>query len=249
MPWAECFEKVNFTGFLKNIVIMLWRFFDFGRVILWALIAFAIFSFWKKKIPLKNNFSTKEKSLILLCITMIFIISYSFLFHKMLSQHRYLLVHYLLIAIITFILLSKFLKLKTLRLIAIISTVVLLSGNFIKYPEKTSVGWDSTLSHLPFYKLRTQTFEYIIENNIPTDAISAGFGLAGKQNNVDLMSSDTFIIKNQSFINETQYFLYSNISNLGSDFITELKQNYKVIKKFEKGNVFIAIYEKQTTEI
>ena len=246
MPWASCFEKIeSFREFGRNIIIMIWRFIDFGRLIIWILFFYAIYLLYKNR---KSNisFSYQQISIIFLFILLLLISSYSFLLHKMLSGHRYLSPHYVLITLITFIILDKYCSLKKLKIIAVFSALVLLSGNFIKYPEKISTGWDSTLSHLPFYGLREQMLEYIKEHNIAWEDISAGFGVYGNQNDIDLSSPKDIIIKNTTETEPTTYFIYSNISNMDDDSIEMLKQEdkYALIKKFERGYIFIALYKK-----
>jgi hypothetical protein len=248
MPWMECFEKIeSVQEFIKNGVIMIWRLIDFGRVIVWIFMIFAVFHLWKNRKNKKITFTPAQISMILLLVLLLLISSYSFLLHKMLSGHRYLLPHYTLATIVVFILLEKFCSLKKLKIIVLAVSLVLLSGNCLKYPEKISTGWDSTLSHLPFYELRNQMLTYMEENNIPTNDISAGFGLSGKQNNIDLTSPKDWIIKNSSCFGETSYFLYSNISNIDDSMIDQLKtgNDYVLIKNLEKGNVFISLYKKR----
>jgi hypothetical protein len=246
MPWAECFEKIgSFKEFGKNVIVMIWRLIDFGRFIIWILFFYSIYYLYKNQKINKDCFSYQQVSVILLFVLLLLISSYSFLLYKMVNGHRYLLPHYALITLVVFILLEKFCSWKKIRIIAILSALVLLSGNCIKYPEKISTGWDSTLSHLPFYGLRDQMFEYIQENNIDWEDISAGFGLSGNQNYIDLSSPKNRIIKNKENLGQTSYFIYSNISNLSDESIEQIKNenSYALIKKFERGNVFIALYK------
>jgi hypothetical protein len=142
---------------------------------------------------------------------------------------------------------SKFCSLKKIKILALCSSFILLSGNFIKYPEKISTGWDATLSHLSFYGLRTQMLDYIKENQIPFKDISSGFGISGIQNRLDLTSPENCVIKNVSFFDKSDYFIYSNVSNLNDSIIDRLRagNGYVQVKNFEKGNVFISLYRKQ----
>jgi len=247
MPWAECFEKItSFKEFGRNVIVMIWRLVDFGRFIIWILFFYSIYYLYKNKnLKINTSFSYQQMSVFFLFALLILISAYSFLFHKMLNGHRYLLPHYALITLIVFILLEKFCSWKKIRIIAIISALVLLSGNCLKYPEKISTGWDSTLAHLPFYGLREQMFKYIEENNIAWKDISAGFGLYGNQDYIDLSSPKDRIIKHAD-VGETPYFIYSNISNLDDEMIDQIKNenNFLLIKKFERGNVFISLYKK-----
>jgi hypothetical protein len=248
MPWAECFEKIeSFREFIRNVAVMIRAFTDFGRLIIWILLLYAVYRLYKIGKTKKIAFTPEQTSIIFLFILLILISSYSFLLHKLLSGHRYLLPHYILATFIVFILLDKFWNAKRLKITALLSALVLLSGNFIKYPEKLSTGWDSTLSHIPFYGLRDQMLSYIKENNVPIDDISAGFGLSGYQNNIDLTSPKEMIIKDVSHFGETGYFIYSNLSNLNDTIIDKLKSGdeYLLLKNVEKGNVFISLYQKR----
>jgi hypothetical protein len=208
---------------------------------------FAVFYLYKNRKTQKITFTPAQLSIIFLFVALLLISSYSFLWHKMLSAPRYLLPHYTLATIVAFILLDKFCSLKRIKIIAIAASLILLLGNCLKYPEKVSAGWDSTLSHIPFYELRRQMLAYIEENNIPANDISAGFGLSGNQNNIDLTSPKDMIINNMDYFDKTGYFLYSNVSNLDDSIIDQLKTDnkYVLIKKVEKGYVFISLYKKR----
>ncbi|MDR2835575.1 MAG: hypothetical protein LBV69_05170 [Bacteroidales bacterium] len=246
MPWAEAFAKItSFKEFVIHVVVMVWRLIDFGRIVIWGLLFFSIFFFFKNKI--KFTFSLKQISIIVLLIIMLLISSYSFLFHKCLAGTRYLLPHYTLSTIIAFILLDKFCSHKKIKIVAIIVSLILLSGNFVKYPEKISTSWDSTLSHLTFYKLREQMLGYIIENNIPPEKISAGLNMEGNQNNIDLTSPKNMIINNFDNFLSPEYILYSNIFNYDDALIDKLhnSNDYLPLKRVEKGYIFIVLYKKR----
>lgn len=246
MPWAESFQKIHsLKAFGRNVVIMAWRFLDFGRFFIWIVLLFGLVKLLKRRTQDKFSFTTFEKSILFLFVVLLVPFCYSFLFHKQLSGHRYLLPLLTLVTIFTFILLEKSYPLKKIKTIAIVLSVLLFSFNFIRYPEKIATGWDSTLSHYPFYELRKQMLGYISQNNISTENIASGFCIAGHQNDVDLLSSNIFI-KGESHYTTCDYFIYSNINNLPDDIIDAIKDQTKfvLIKKFEKGNVFIALYKK-----
>ncbi|MDR0506410.1 MAG: glycosyltransferase family 39 protein [Dysgonamonadaceae bacterium] len=244
MPWADCFEKVNFVGFLRNIVFVIWRFLDFGRIILWILFFYAIFILLKKIKTRCFSFDKKEISIFFLFGALVLISSYSALSYKALSGHRYFLPHFIIFGFITFILLSKIVSVRQIQRFSIVVCIVLLCGNMLRYPEKISTGWDSTLSHLPYYSLRTQMFDYIEEHNISFSDISAGFGMVGGQNRIDFSSPKDRII--DGVLGEKKYYLYSNTFNAPDEDIETLHnpQKYALITKMQKGNVFICLYEK-----
>ena len=51
----------------------------------------------------------------------------------------------------------------------------LLSGNFWVYPQPISTGWDSTLAHLPYYKLRNEMLQYIDNQGIKCSDVGTAF--------------------------------------------------------------------------
>lgn len=246
MPWASCFEKVDFMGFLKNIGVMVWRFIDFGRITIFILLFYALYRLYNKTKSKTGqvNYSLEQKIIMISFVLMLLLFSYSFLLHVLLSCHRYILPLYALIILITFIFLEKVCTFKQIRLFVIISIVSLLAGNLIRYPEKIATGWDATLSHLPYYSLRTEMLDYIESQNIPIDDVSSGFVVAGNQNMIDLRSPGNKIISQD--METTTYFIYSNISNLDDEIIDTVlnPDRYTLIKRIERGNVFFALYKK-----
>lgn len=115
-------------------------------------------------------------------------------------------------------------------------------GNFWIYPEKMAVGWDSTLAHYPFYKLKKECFAYIDNNNISYQNVSAGFQLYGNR-----LYSELEDLGNISQLDlEKEFVLYSNISNLDDKYINILHDDsqWKSIKTMESWPVFITIYQK-----
>ena len=202
--------------------------------------------FFKLRKTNKVHFNNKEKSLFLLLGLLLLCFSYSALLHKMLSGHRYFLPHFLMFAFIVFTLLSKIVSVRRMKRLSIVVCIVLLCGNFIKYPEKISTGWDSTLSHLPFYSLRTQMFDYIVDNNISFSDVSSGFAIKGNQNYIDLTSPKDLNI--DGYQGDKKYHIYSNVFNATDEEIEEINnpQKYKQLTMMKKGNVFMGLYEKIT---
>lgn len=248
MPWAECFQKIESVyEFFRNVIVMGWRFLDFGRIVIWLLLVYVIFQMQRKKNRGTSSLTFNEASIVILFILLIITSSYSFLFHKLLSGPRYLFPHYALIALIVFILLNKVLNAQRVKIFALITSLILLSGNLLKYPDRISTGWDVTLSHLPFYQLRENMLDYLSSESIPLDKVSSGFCISGDQHNIDLSSPIGTIIHDYTSYEETDYFIYSNISNLEDYVIDDItdESKYTLIKKFKKGNVFMSLYKKK----
>ncbi|NJK85447.1 MAG: hypothetical protein HC906_05250 [Bacteroidales bacterium] len=47
-PWAGCYERVDFNGFLFNTGILVWRLIDFGRLFYWIVLTYLSFLFLQK---------------------------------------------------------------------------------------------------------------------------------------------------------------------------------------------------------
>ena len=117
-----------------------------------------------------------------------------------------------------------------------------LTGHFWIYPEKIAKSWDCTLAHLPYYELRTECFNYIDLQKLDYKDISAGFCLYGNRRFIEMKNEDKTIGADTN----RKYFIYSNISNVEDSLAEELKNkaHWIPIKRFEKGFVFITIYER-----
>ncbi|NPA44250.1 MAG: hypothetical protein GXO49_01825, partial [Chlorobi bacterium] len=155
-PWATNFEITNLKGFLRNIIILIWRLIDFGRIFMWIITLSIIISSYKS---IKND--KKIRKLIIILFVVSFFLLISFLMYKSLTGHRYILPIYLTFSLLTTYLIFE--KIKTKKRKIIISTLLvlgLLSGNFWVYPEKIAQGWDSSLAYLNYFKLRNKTIDY-----------------------------------------------------------------------------------------
>jgi hypothetical protein len=94
---------------------------------------------------------------------------------------------------------------------AIIISIALLAGNFIVYPDKIAQGWDSTLAHLPYYKMRKNALAYMKENNISFYNTKSYFPNLSQQHHMDL-NSDSSKFSNNT-LSKCSYCLYSNVYN------------------------------------
>ena len=155
---------------------------------------------------------------------------------------RYFLPQYSLLTILIAFILYKYLPLKKLKIIFIITLFLELTGNFWIYPEKTAVAWDGTLAHLPFYNLRKECFNYIDSQKINYPEINAGFCLYGKRKYIEMINSPKSIEGKTN----GKYYIYSNISNESDELIEELnnKNIWKKVKQFQQWPVHIIIYKK-----
>jgi len=234
-PWAQCFILQGFKGIMFNIIIIAWRLIDFGNV--FVLILLFIFI---KKIFYNNN----STILSILLITSLVILLPTMLIYKNLTMHRYLLPIYFSISLlVTYLLfeISKTDKLKKI-IVATILIIGLVSGNFWIYPDKISQGWDATLAHLPYYKLRKEMFDFIKFNKIDFAQVGAYFPMADENKYIDLIDDK---IKIEPFSSEKHKFvIYSNIFNDVSDNEIDIFfKDYKIIKYSERYGVKMILFK------
>jgi len=237
--WAGTSDLVDFYGFIRNSVIFVWKYLDFGRIGLWAVMFFMFVKFGYKRL------FNPDTRFLWLCY---FLLLFSFACVTLTITNpfgaRYFIVQFILFAVLTVKLLFDLFDEKQAKIISVLLIIISVTGNLWTYPEKISKNWDCTLKHLPFYSLRKECFDYMEKHNIAYEETASGFCLYGDQRNVDLMSEGRII---QSILtDDIQFFLYSNISNLSDEMIEEFNnpEIWTNIKTFERGGVFIRVLER-----
>ncbi|MBN2485329.1 MAG: hypothetical protein JXB34_05105 [Bacteroidales bacterium] len=213
-PWASCFEKVDFNGYIRNIGIYIWRLIDFGRIVFWVLALVYL-----KKIAGLFRSDMQFRQIIVLLLLFILIFPLNILPYKQLTQHRYFLPIYFLTAL-SIVYFLVYIRKKALLAICIL---ILLAGNYIPYPDTIARGWDSTLAYIPYNNLRKNIIGYLKENNIPPEEVKCWFPNTAPAYKIDLVSSD------ESFsslpLDSCNYCFYSNVFNDVSD------EEYNIIHK------------------
>ncbi len=236
--WAGCFETVDFRGFLRNILIVIWRLVDFGRLFFWVCGFYFLAFFIKNKIKADESI---RMLMVLIIISLIFNLP-SMLIYKVMAGHRYLMVVFILLTIIiSYILFEKSYNRKLIPYIYILLLTGLLSGSFWIYPDKVAKGWDATIAHMPYYHLRKKMIEYIDSEGIPFKEIGSEVPNITKQKFIDL-SDDNRAFSLKDFAKH-RYIFYSNIYNMFTDEeIDTLKNKWTVQKEFRCLGVYVRLY-------
>jgi hypothetical protein len=242
--WADAFQIVNFKGFIKNIIVLTWRLVDAGHLILWFIIFFLGFHFYKiQKTQLDIYKFRTTQTLVALLIIFTVVLSPTLLIYKGLLQSRYLLPIYLIVNALCLKMISD-LKAGTLQnTFFSISIVALLSGHYWIYPQPIATSWETTLAHIPYYRLRNDMIDFIKKEKIPFDKIGTAFPNASSFKFIDLSNST------ESFapldFNKNQYIFYSNVMNdFNKKELNELKNHWKMVRILRGGQVEISLYEK-----
>ncbi|HMN90773.1 MAG TPA: hypothetical protein PKE68_12185, partial [Saprospiraceae bacterium] len=210
---------------------------DFGRVFVWIALIIALWGNKMRRILQKHH---NFQQIFWLFIIILLVLSPSCLLYKGLSGHRYLLPAMLVLTMLTF---TTFVDNRYKKLIFSVLTIGLLSGNTWIYPDKISQGWDATLAHLPYYRLRADMIDFIEQQGIEPSAVGTAFPDIGPFYFRDLSNDSTgFSAKNlynQSFI------LYSNIMNDFSDAeIDELRRRWTPLHSLQRRGVKFILYER-----
>ncbi|UCH13857.1 MAG: hypothetical protein JSV22_12215 [Bacteroidales bacterium] len=238
-PWASCFEVVSIQGFIRNILIIFWRLIDFGRLIFWIAGFYMMIMFIKKKF----RYDDKIQLLILL-ISIAFIVNLpSMLMFNIMAGHRYFIVIYILItATVAYLLFEKTRNKRLIRIFYAIIIIVMISGNFWIYPDKIAKGWDATIAHIPYYKLRKKMIHYIENKGISFNDIGSEVPNTAMIKYIDLSDDNRqFPLKN---FDTHKYIFYSNIYNMFTDEeIDELKNNWLVEKEYRFLQVYVILYK------
>lgn len=236
--WAGCFEIVDFTGFLRNIVIVIWRLVDFGRLFFWICGLYFLILFLKKKFQSDESI----KMLIILTILALAVNLPTMLIYKVLAGHRYLMIVSILLTItVSYILFEKNHNKKLIPYIYLLLLSGLISGYFWIYPDKVAKGWDATIAHMPYYHLRTKMIDYIDTEGIPFNEVGSEVPNITEHKFVDLSNDNrSFPLKD---LNRHKYIFYSNIFNMFSDEeIDILKDEWIIEKEFRCLNVYVRLY-------
>ena len=187
----------------------------------------------------------KDKQILLLLsffICMAILLPANMLWAKNLLGHRYLLPIYILFSLTcATILFSDFVKEKLKYILSFVWLIVLISGNFWIYPPKIAKGWDSTLAHLPYYKLRHEAIQYLDKNNIDFKNVTSFFPNVASIDLIDLNGDQR---KLANFNEKSEYVFYSNIFNIDNRTYDKITKNYHIIKQFRNNGVYITIYKK-----
>ena len=233
-PWATYAHIVNLKEFLRNIVIIIQRYADFGRCFILAFIC--IFLMLKRKQIWKDDIIRTLVSLSFL--STFFIVCYS-LFSTNAMGHRYFLPAYITITLLACRLLFMHAQ-QSKKLVFIALLVGLISGNFWVYPETVAQGWDASLAHMPYFPLRSQAISYFDKKHINIDSVATFFPNINTLDDVMLNGDKRSF---SMFNGNNLYVLYANVYNLSDDDYAALKTNYLPVKTYSSLTVKVVILQ------
>jgi hypothetical protein len=245
-PWATGWAPPEGPmGILKNMAAYFLRLAENGRIFIWAIGLLAVVKLLKTK-RLKVEVQGVNGALGLMVILLFILFLYFALTTQLIIASRYYLGLFFIFTLLVFRLLVGFYKPRLVKQLALVSLLFLLSGNLWVYPDRIAKAWDGTLAHWSWTSVRGDCLDYMEAHHYDFSKVSGGFCLAGNQRYIDLKNRDLYI----SDGTDNQYFVYSNISNVGDAFGADLHdpEKWAIVKTFEKGFVEIAIYRNKLFE-
>jgi hypothetical protein len=227
------------TMMLRQIIYILWKLVDFGRIFLLLILGISIFIAIRKK-----SLSVGFKKLLIVTSS---IILAAIIFMSPLSNpigHRYLLPVIIMLPIIFLFSLNYFKNKKIRSVLIIIAAISLFSGNFWLYPEKYGNGWDCSLKVLPWFSMQREISDYVTEQNINITEIASEWPVISNPSVANLNKETVWCSDlNSGDIEGYKYILQSNISNgFQPTTILTLRQNWIVMHEWNSGQIYAVLY-------
>ena len=239
--WAEAFQVVDFKYFIKNIILLIWRFIDFGHLFIAVPIVLLTIDKWRSS----GKLFPTTRLLWLLLIVLILVLTPTLVAYKGLLNHRYLLPIYITACLLCIKLISDMKRWRQQIWVSSLVLVGLASGNFWVYRQPISTGWDSTFAHLPYYRLRNQAIQFIDNQQISYSEIGTEFSNLRSFALVDLKNTPSVTDFARLDLSKNHYVFYSNVMNeLTEDELVELRTHWQPMLRLKEGQVEVILYKK-----
>ncbi len=234
-------KMVGFSEMLRNAGIIAWRILDFGRIAFWILLfAVVAFRLKRKEIP-----GREEVKLSLSFLFPAFFLAAMFIPFSNPVSHRYFLICFPVIALLSVRMLLYISDLWIRRIAIFALAVVSISGNFWIYPDHIAKGWDSTLAHFPYFGLKDKMVEFIDSQEIEYQDVCADFPTRGGRAATHLADGDLVMFPsvNETGLQRCRYILQSNVNNGFTDEeLSALKHDWILEKEFRNWWMYMRLY-------
>ena len=244
-PWAPAFAKAGGLQMLKNLAVVGWRWLDFGRVFEWLL------AFWLicKAGGIKKTGQTLPpgfKKFLLLLLCLVVFLSPSAILFQNISAHRYFLPGFLTFHFVVFQLITGYGRWTAggVNLAGTFLIAALALGNLWIYPRGISMGWDATLAHLPYHRLRAEAVEFLEQEKVDFQDVGSAFPNLNTGENL-MLNGDQRCFAEKDF-SRNKFIFASNIFNdFSENDYKILEEKWLLIKHFEHAGVWVDLYRRQ----
>ncbi len=237
-PWSSLWQFPSLKEFSRNILVLIWRYIDFGRVFIILFLIFGLIYLWRKK---KINNTVRQ--LLFLSFCSVFFVILASIFSTNGFGHRYFIVSYLTLSLTAFLILQELTSSK--NVLHSLLFFGLITGNFWVYPENISQGWDATLAHIPYHSLRTEAIHYLDSESIDLDNVGTFFPNYNSEDEIMLNGDQRRL---NQFNKQNEYIFYSNVYNLSDEELRILDKNYEEIQRFSRFQVYISILKRSDSD-
>ena len=231
-PWKSLWHFADFNYFVRNSVVLIWRYLDFGRVFIILLIIISFIIYGKKIIA-----NTKNKLLLMLAFSSVVFIISTILIVTNTVGIRYFITSYICLNLFAFLLIIHFYKHK--KIVFSILFLGLFTGNLWIYPKPISTAFRATLGHVPYHSLRLEAIDYLNTSKIDIENVASFFPNYTTLDLIDFSGDQRSFLK---FTGVEKYVFYSNVYNLSEEELKSLENNYTILKEFNNFNINIKIY-------
>lgn len=240
-PWAPSFAGVDTGGLLRNMALLGWRWLDYGRFILWLAATGLFVAFRRRVLSLPPILRWLGGSWLLFSL----LLAAPLLPHQGLMVHRYLLPAFVLFSLLVGSLLIRLIRQATWRRAGLsLAILLLLLGNAWVYPRQIAQGWDATLAHWPYYRLRSQVLHYIEREGISLADVGTAFPEIGPLDERDLSGRQDGMA--EKALHRQRYIFYSNIMNDFSDAeLQTLDTHWHIRHQVGGWPVRVVLYERK----
>ncbi|RTQ44983.1 hypothetical protein EJV47_26815 [Hymenobacter gummosus] len=242
-PWAGNYQRLGPAGVLRNVVIIGWRLVDNGRLTLWLVGAVAAGLLWRGG----WRPGPRTGQLLALWLPPVLIMSGLMVWYANPIGHRYYLPALLLLALLVAHLLAELAALPRPsarglpRILAALALLGLLSGHCWVYPDRIANGWDASLAHWPYFRLRQQSIAWLDAQGIPLGTVGSSFPNAYPLHDVDLTGDARRFAPVD--LRRNRYVLQSNVMNFGDAALDSLQQYWHLRHEERAGQVYFRLYE------
>jgi hypothetical protein len=239
-PWGKAFEQAGLLGGLRNFVVLSWRFLDFGRAGEWLALIWLLAVNWKRT---KGNWLKINKIQLqfgVLFLVLALLLLPSALIYQNLSAHRYFIPLFIALHLFVFSLLANSLHPKKLLFALALG---LIAGNFWQYPQGISMDWDCTFNHRPYHRIREHALLFLQKHEIPFDSVGSAFPNLNTGDHL-LLNGDLRRFVPLDLASNGFVFCSNVFNDINQDTYLELKRNWKLIWREQRGLVWVEIFER-----